>query len=363
MGASVSYNLAKRGLNVLTIERFGVTHQHGSSHGRTRIIRLAYFEDPRYVPLLKRAFDSWKEIESKAGKKLMQQTGGLMIGRPDGELATGVLRSAKTHGLPHQVLSAKEAGERFEAFNMREDFEAVYEENAGALFAEDCVRALVGLGSEAGCEFRFSEQVTGWRRSAEGLEVETKGGTHGAAKLVFCSGPWTGKLLGGVLPLQVERQVPMWFSSAKQARFSPSKMPVFIAEEAKGVFYYGVPDFGDGVKVARTHGGEVTDPDLVRKDVTTEDTTPVKKFASERLRGLGSLMTSEICLYTNTPDFNFAIGPHPDDPRVTIASACSGHGFKFGSVLGEVVADLVTDGKTRFDVGFLKPDRFRSSGS
>jgi sarcosine oxidase len=363
MGASVSYNLAKKGLNVLTIERFGVNHQNGSSHGKSRIIRLAYYEDPRYVPLLKRAFDSWREIESKAGKKLLHKTGGLMMGRPDGELVTGVLLSAKTHALNHQVLSAKEAGEKFEAFNLRDDFEAIYEESAGVLSAEECVRALVGLGSEAGCEFRFSEQVTSWKGGIEGMEVETKGGTHRATKLVFCSGAWTGKLLGGLLPLQVERQVPLWFSPSGHDWFDSSKMPVFISEEEKGVFYYGTPDFGDGVKVARTHGGEETDPDKVNRNVTAEDVAPVEKFASERLRGLGPLASSVTCLYTNTPDYNFVIGAHPDDPRATIASACSGHGFKFGSVLGEVVADMVTEGKTHFDIGFLKPDRFRSSGS
>jgi sarcosine oxidase len=363
-GASVSYNLAKKGLNVLTIERFGVNHQFGSSHGKTRIIRTAYYEDPRYVPLLKRAFESWRDVESKSGKKLLQLTGGLMIGRPEGELVSGVLRSAKTHDLPHQVLSAKEAEERFEAFSLREDFQAFYEENAGVLFAEDCVRALVGLGSEAGCEFRFSEQVSGWKRTPEGFEVETKGGTHGAARLVLCAGPWTGKLLSGLLPLQVERQVPIWFSSGGQEKFSPPKMPIFIAEEDTGALYYGVPDFGDGVKVAQTHGGELTDPDAVKRVVSEQDIARVRQFISERLRGLDdNPVASTTCLYTNTPDLNFVVGPHPSHPNMTIVSACSGHGFKFASVLGEVVADMAIEGKTRFDVEFLSPKRFVRSGS
>ncbi len=360
MGASVSYNLARKGLNVLTIERFGVNHEHGSSHGKTRIIRMAYYEDPRYVPLLRRAFDAWREIESKSGKKLMRLTGGLYIGRPDGEMVTGILRSAKTHDLPHQTLTSEEAENRFEAFGLGDGQVAVHEENAGTLFAEECVRALVGLASEAGCEFRFSEQVTGWKSGGEGVEVETKNGTHSAAKLVLCAGPWTGQLLRGALPLQVERQVPLWFSSGGKDRFSPAKMPVFISEEQKGVFYYGIPDFGDGVKVARTHGGAITDPDGVAREVTSEDVAPVQEFLSRRLRGLdGALVRSTTCLYTNTPDYNFAVGPHPDDRKVTVVSACSGHGFKFASVVGEAAADLATDGRTQLDLKFLGPARFK----
>ena len=360
----MSYNLAKKGMNVLTIERFGVNHTFGSSHGKTRIIRTAYYEDERYVPLLKRAFESWREIESKSGKKLLRMTGGLMIGSPEGELVSGVLRSAKAYGLPHKTFTAKEAEERYPAFKLPEDSEAFYEDEAGVLFAEDCVRALVGLASEAGCEFRFSEQVMGWKRVPEGFEVETNGGTQGAARLVFCSGPWTWKLLNGLIPLQVERQVPFWFPSGGQEKFSPSKMPIFICEEGKGIFYYGLPDLGDGVKVARTHGGELTDPDKVRREVTEEDSAPVRKFVSQRLSGLdGNPTASTTCLYTNTPDYNFVIGSHPSHPSVTIASACSGHGFKFASVLGEVVADLVVSGKTQFDVEFLRPDRFTKSGS
>ena len=172
MGASVSYNLAKRGLRVLTIERHGVNNKFGSSHGRTRIIRLAYYEDPRYVPLLRRAYESWHEVESKSGKKLLQVTGGLMIGKRDGELVKGVLRSAKEHNLAHEVLSASELERRFGAFTVGDGMEAVYEGGAGILFAEDCVRSFVGLASEAGCDFRFSERV-------EGVEERSRRGRGG----------------------------------------------------------------------------------------------------------------------------------------------------------------------------------------
>jgi sarcosine oxidase len=359
MGASTSYNLAKRGLRVLNIERFGVNHEFGSSHGRTRIIRMAYYEDPRYVPLLRRAYESWKEIESKSGKKLLQITGGLMIGRPDGELVKGVLKSAKEHRVPHSVLSASDAESRFEAFTLGEEYNAVYEDSAGVLFAEECVRAFVGLGSEAGCEYRFSEQVRKWSSTTEGVEVETSAGKQTAAKLVLCAGPWNGEFLQGLLPLQVERQVPLWFSSGGSDRFSPSKMPVFIMEEDPGRFYYGIPDVGHGVKVARSHGGEPSDPEKVRREVTQDDIAPVRGFISRRLRDLdGRPIASTTCLYTNTPDMNFAIGPHPSHDKVVVVSACSGHGFKFASVIGEVAADFVTGKPVPYDLKFLDPARF-----
>jgi len=363
MGAASSYNLAKRGLRVLNIERFGVNHTFGSSHGKTRIIRLAYYEDPRYVPLLRRAHSSWRELESKSGKRLLRVTGGLMIGKPDGELVKGVLKSAAAHGIQHERLTATEVERRFEAFMLEDEFGAVYEESAGVLSAEECVRAFVGLGSEEGCEYRFSEQVRKWKSTAEGVEVETPAGTQTAAKLVFCAGPWNGGLLPGLLPLRVERQVPLWFSSRGKDCFSPSKMPIFIMEEDVSKFYYGLPDVGEGVKVARTHGGEPVDPDGVRREVTEGDIAPVRGFVSRRLKGLdGNPVASTTCLYTNTPDLNFAVGLHPSDGKVVLMSACSGHGFKFASVLGEVAADFVARGSTSYDIGFLDPGRFRSAG-
>jgi len=363
MGASVSYNLASRGLRVLDLERFGVNHKFGSSHGKTRIIRLAYYEDPRYVPLLRRAFQSWRETEAKSGKRLLEITGGLMIAREDGELVQGTLRSAKAHGLPFEVISAERVEDRFPAFTLGEEYSAVYEPNAGILFAEECVRALVGLGSEAGCEYRFSEQVKGWESGPEEVEVQTSSGIQVANKVVFCGGAWNGELLKGLVPLQCERQVPLWFSSGGQDAFSPSRMPVFIMEEEAGVFYYGTPDVGHGVKVARTHGGEVSEPDHVRREVTERDITPVRGFISRRMARLdGPPIASTTCIYSNTPDLNFAVGPHPADPRLVVMSACSGHGFKFASVMGEIAADLVTEGKTSFDISFLSPGRFAESG-
>jgi len=359
MGASVTYNLAKRGLRVLNLERFGVNHKFGSSHGKTRIIRMAYYEDPRYVPLLRRAYESWREVESRSRKNLLQITGGLMMGKEGGELVPGALKSASVHGLPFEVLTASEVEGRFEAFTIPKEFKGVYERDSGILFAEACVRAFVGLASEEGGEFRFSEEVRGWRSGAEGVEVETAGGTQTADRLVVCAGAWNGKLLNGLLPLQAERQVPLWFSSGGRGEFAPPKMPVFMVEEEKDVLYYGVPEVGHGVKVGRSHGGAVGEPDGLAREVNEEDVAQVRGFVSRRLKGLdGPPIASTTCLYSNTPDRNFAVGIHPRDPRVVVVSACSGHGFKFASVIGEVAADLATGGTTAYDIAFLSPARF-----
>jgi len=360
----VSYNLARRGLRVLTLERYGVNNRFGSSHGETRIIRLAYYEDPRYVPLLRRAYESWREAEKNSGKKLLMVTGGLMIGRPEGELLTGVMKSARAYNIPHEVLSSFEAEKRFEAFTLGESMSAVYEGTAGILLAEECVRAFVGMASEEGCDFRFSEEVTRVRPGKEGVEVETNTGIQAADRLVLCGGAWNGALVGGALPLTCERQVPLWFPSGGLARFTPQRMPIFIMEEEQGVFYYGIPDVGHGVKVARSHGGELSDPDKVRREVTESDVAPVREFIARRLKKLqGPPTDSTTCIYSNTPDLNFAVGRFGGDQRITLVSACSGHGFKFGSVMGEIAADLATDKRPEFDISFLSPDRFTTSGT
>lgn len=359
MGAAVSYNLARRGLSVVNLERFTLNHKLGSSHGRTRIIRLAYYEDQRYVPLLRRAFDAWREVEAIAGRRLLLMTGGLMVGRPEGELVRGVLRSARAHGIPHKVLSSTEVEGRFEAFTLGEDFCAVYEESAGVLFAEECVEALAGLAVDEGCQMRFGEEVKGWKSGVDGVRIETSTGTLTAETVVLCAGAWNGALLRGLVPLQCERQVPLWFSSGGQAIFDAAKMPVFIIEEDRGVFYYGIPDVGHGVKVARTHGGEVGDPDSVRREVTDRDIDPVREFISHRLKRLYSTpIASTTCIYSNTPDLNFAVGRHPEEHGTIVVSACSGHGFKFASVLGEVVADIAEGKRPGFDISFLSADRF-----
>ncbi len=366
MGSAVTYNLAGRGLKVLTLESFGLNHEFGSSHGKTRIIRLAYFEDPRYVPLLRRAFDSWDELQAKSGRRILMRNGGLMIGQEDGPLLSGVLRSAKAHALPYELLGAREAVERFRAFRLEEEYSAVYEENAGILFPEECIAGYTALAKESGTTIGFTEPLIAWRRRTDGIEVESSKDRYVADRIVFAAGAWTGRLLPGLIPLTCERQVPLWFSPGGGDSFSADRMPVFIMEEADGHYFYGIPDVGHGVKVARTHEGQIVDPDKVERTVTEADVLPVRRFVRKRFPTLKpDPISSTTCLYTNTPDQNFVVDFHPEDRRAFVISACSGHGFKFSSVIGEIVADLLVDGRTGFDISFLNAGRFagRSGGS
>ncbi len=359
MGSFASYNLAKRGLRVLTLERFSLNHDRGSSHGQTRIIRLAYYEDERYVPLLKRALAAWRELEELSGRRLLTMTGGLMIGRPDGELVSGVLRSAKVHGLPHRVMSSAEATEEYSAFELDEGVSVVQEQNAGILYPEACIEAAHSMAAAAGCEFHFSEPATRWHREGDRLVVDTQQGEYNADRVVLAAGAWNTSFVGGAIPLECERQVPFWFPSTGKRCFFPDEMPVFILEEDRSRFFYGIPDVGHGVKVARSHQGRVVDPDYVDRGVSEEDLAPVEGFVAHRLPELGRVpVASASCLYTNTPDRNFVVGTHPYDRAVVVVSACSGHGFKFASVLGEVVADIASDRAAPYDISFLGADRF-----
>lgn len=356
-GASISHHLASRGAKTLTLEQFQLNHSNGSSHGRTRIIRTAYYEDPRYVPLLRSAFDGWYELQRVSGRRIIQLTGGLMIGAMDSELVKGVLRSAKEHGLEHDVLSSSEAIDRFGMFRLDEGQSAVYEKNAGVLFAEECLSAFSEAASRDGAEIRFGEALTGWKGTREGVEVRTAGETFLADRLALAAGPWNAVLLGQFLPLTCERQVQFWFRS-KSAASGPDRMPVFISDEG-GRLFYGIPDFGDGVKAAETHRGRRADPRKQERDVTQADREPPEWFVKRRLPDLEpEPRDSATCIYTNTPDRNFVIDFLPGDDRVLMVSACSGHGFKFASVIGEIAADLLLDGRTRHDISFLRAARF-----
>lgn len=343
----------------MVLERFALNHELGSSHGRTRIIRLAYFEDPRYVPLLQRAYDSWRELSAKSGRKVISRTGGLMIGPEGGTFVSGVLRSAREYSLPHRLLDGSEATAEFGAFRLGEEHSAVFDESAGILFPEECISAYVDLARAHDCEFRFSEPVNRWSKTEGGIEVETEKGRYAADWLVFSAGAWTGPLLGEIVPLTIERQVSFWFGPRGNPVFSARRMPIFIMEETPGHHFYGIPDVGDGVKVARNHEGDFVDPDNVGRDVTDRDLSPVRGFVGRRLPKLNpNPLSSTTCLYSNTPDFNFVIDFHPDDESVLVVSVCSGHGFKFSSVVGEVAADLLLDGRTPHDISFLNIGRF-----
>ncbi len=372
MGSAAAYQLAGRGARVLGLERFTPAHELGSSGGLTRIIRLAYFEHPDYVPLLRRAWELWPLLEQASGQDLLLKTGGAYIGREKSDVLAGARASAQRHGLEHEILNRDEARRRIPALELDDDMAALYEQDAGLLFAEKCVAAHLELAQRHGAELHFEELMTGWQSagggSDGGLTVTTDRGTYTCGRLVLSVGAWLPQLVPELkLPLSVERNVLFWFEPRREAElFTPDLLPVWIMElDAEHAFYGfpalpaepGVPE--QGVKIARHHGGRPVDPDTIDRRPSTADEQVVRGFIETYMPlANGPVLDSRVCMYTNTPDQHFILDTHPDDPRVVIASPCSGHGFKFSSVIGEIVADLALGEVPQFEIGFLRLARF-----
>jgi sarcosine oxidase len=360
MGSAAAWQLTARGQRVLVLDRFRPPHPHGSTHGETRVIREAYFEHPAYVPLVQRAYDLWRELERQTGKSLLRITGGLMIGPPAGVVFNGARTSAEQHGLPHEILEAGEIERRFPALRIPEQFQAVLEPRAGILKVEACVAAGLETAVHHGACLRFDEPVISWRATNGGVEVVTDQGVYSAGQLVLAGGAWLAQLLPQLAAsLRVERQVLHWFQPTRAPELhAPDRLPVHVVEYEAGRFFYALPDVGTGVKTALHHQGATVSPDAVDREVTMDEQAGMGRLAGDYLPGLAPLPQQSVtCLYTNTPDEHFLIDHHPEHAQVLIVSPCSGHGFKFASAIGEVVADLVTAGKSRFDLSLFKLDR------
>jgi sarcosine oxidase len=362
MGSATCYHLARRAVRVLGLERFGIPHALGSSHGYSRVIRMAYFEHPDYVPLLRRASELWRELEQAAGQTLFHEVGGVYMGPPTGHVVAGATDAARRHGLAHEALSHAALAERFPQFKVPGDFTGVWEPRAGFLLPEKVVAAQAELALRNGADLRGREAVLDWSAGASGVTVRTNKGEYHADKLLFCGGPWTGRIVRDLgVELVVTRQVLGWVWPRKPELFRLGLFPVWGIEAADGSLSYGFPMTGDnpGLKVARHGRGPATDPDNVVRDATAADEAEVHSILSRNLPdGDGPTLSVRICLYTMSPDEHFIIDRHPGHERVTVASGFSGHGFKFASVVGEVLADLALEGKTALPAGFLGLERF-----
>ena len=353
MGSAAAHHLARRGARVLGLDRFAPPHALGSSHGRSRIIREAYFEDPLYVPLVRRAYELWAALERESGRPLLVRTGGLMIGPPDGVVVAGALRSAREHGLPHEELDASDVHRRVPGFRPTADMAGVWEPRAGYLVPEAVIAAHLALAARDGAELHTDEPAVEWRATADGVEVTTGRGAYAADRLVLAAGAWMPRLLGALgVPLAVERTVLHWFRPRHPTTlFDVARFPIFLCEYTPGLAWYGFPDVGDGVKVALHHHGEPADPDTLRRDVAPEEVAYVRALLRTFMPAAdGALVESAVCMYTNTPDEHFVVDRHPAHPQVVIASACSGHGFKFASAIGEQLAALALDAEPTFDL-------------
>lgn len=363
MGSAALCQIARRKRRVLGLEQFHPAHALGSSHGGSRIIRQAYFEDPSYVPMLLRAYELWEDLERSTGRHLFLQTGGLMVGAPGCAVVAGSARSAREHGLAHDLLEPDQIMRRFPAVRPRPDEIALFEAKAGLLFPEDCVAAHLQRAVAAGAEARFGVRVTGWRISSEGLVlVQTSAGELAAEGLVITAGPWLGQIAPDLgLPLNVERNVMHWFEPAANApQFGPDQLPIYIVERPECTPFYGFPDVGgQGIKIGYHHSQQVTTPEGLDRTVAPTEVAEMRKTLTDWMPdGAGRWLKSAVCMYTNTPDHNFVIGEHPNHQQVVVAGGFSGHGFKFCSVIGEVLADLALAGNTPHSIDLFRPDRF-----
>lgn len=361
VGSAACYHLAKRGARVLGLDQFPGGHDRGSSHGDTRVIRQAYFEHSDYVPLLLRAYELWRELEGETGADLLHQVGLLQVGPPEGFVVRGVLEAARLHGLVVQSLSGKEVPRRFPGFRAAEGAVGVFEPAAGYLRVERCVLTHLAAATSHGAEFRFGVTAHGFEEAVSGVRVLTDKGDFSAAKLVVTAGPWAPQLLADVgVPLVVRRKHLYWFPTNERSYHQSNGCPTYLYEVPSGVFY-GFPQIDEsGVKMAEHSGGEVVnDPKNDPRLLDEVDLARVEAFKTEHLPGVGSPMQRRgVCFYTMTPDEHFLVDRHPRNDHAFFAAGLSGHGFKFTSVLGEVMADLALSGQTTLPVEFLGLGRF-----
>lgn len=367
MGSAAVYHLAKRGVNVLGIEQFEIAHDLGSSHGLTRIIRLAYYEHPSYVPLLHRTYDLWWELERESGESLLHITGSIDAGPEDSDVFAGSLRSCQEHNLAHEVLTSKELTARFPGFRFPSETMAVFQPQGGLLVPEKCIEAHTQVAKRHGAVIHTGERVQGWEPTADGgVTVRTDANTYTARKLVITAGAWAYKLVSQVKGIAVpERQVLIWLQTHQPELFALDRFPVWNALVEEGR-YYGFPEFNPngntpGMKYGRWHHREeVVDPDTVDRSVYDEDETLLRQFGERYFpEGAGRTLDMKVCMFTNTTDEHWVIDTLPDTPQVTVAAGFSGHGYKMCSVIGEILADLAQNATTHHDISLFKLDRER----
>lgn len=365
MGSAAARHLARRGAAVLGLEQFTPAHALGSSHGDSRIVRKAYFEHPDYVPLLRRAYRLWDELDTEIGRPLFVRTGALMIGAADSAVVAGTLASAAKWELAHEVLDAALMRRRFSQFSLRPHEIAVFEADAGYVNPEEAVRTHLNLARRDGADLRFGAKVAAWSLDGDGVVVEFGGGRARARSMVLAAGPWTAPLAPGLgMPLRVGRRVMHYLSPvADPARFDPARCPVYVFQTGPGDAIYGFPLIGDpagGVKVGFHYRGADVDPDTLDRTVSGAEREEMRALLAERIPGLaGEHVDARVCMYTLTPDEHFVIDLLPDSAgRVALAAGLSGHGFKFTPVVGEILADLALHGATEHPIGFLGATRF-----
>jgi len=369
MGSATSYYLAKRGYKVLGLEQFDISHEFGSHAGQSRIIRKAYFEHPGYVPLLERAYENWEALEWETGKQVYYKTGLLYAGNPNNEMIKGVERSAGLYNIDLDQMNIAAAVDQFPQFKFPDDFEILFEPEAGFITPEKAIRLYASQAKKNGAAIHSNEKVIDWKKDKNIILLKTDKQTYQCDKLIITAGAWAGKMIPGLADkIKVTRQFVAWIKTKNDDQFELNKFPCWmISDDEKHGCYYGFPlldteKFGEpaGLKLAHHFPNEVTDPDKVDRLTTEKDIQNLNYCLNKYLPGVfDSILHTKICLYANSPDENFIIDKLPGyEENVSIACGFSGHGFKFASVVGEILADLAIEGRSDLPIEFLNAKRF-----
>jgi sarcosine oxidase len=374
VGSATVYQLARRGVRVLGIDQFAPPHTFGSTHGETRVTRLAIGEGAHYTPLAIRSHEIWRELEAANGASLLTTNGGLIIsGASSGSTFHGssffatTVEAARKHNITHELLDSTQIRRRFPQFTIGDQETGYYEPSAGFVRPEECIAAQLKLAEYHGARILLNEKVTGFAQDAGRVTVTTKAGRYEADKLVVAAGPWLPQLLGSNYSrhFKIYRQVLSWFDVGEHyADFAPERFPIFIWElpQSRGGIY-GFPAVGGpqgGMKIATEYYEATTTPETADRNVSAAEVGSMyRQFVAPYVRGVGpACVKSAVCLYTVTDDFGFVVDRHPQFERIIVASPCSGHGFKHSAALGEAVSDLVQDRQPRFDLNAFGFARF-----
>lgn len=361
VGSAALYHLAQAGANVIGLDRFAPPHARGSSHGDTRVIRMAYFEHPDYVPLLRQAYQAWHTLETLSGQQLYFPTGVLQIGPEHGEVIAGIRHSAAKHNLAIESFTANEIPRTFPGVQTPENVVGLLERDAGYLLVSKCISAYLTAATGLGATLLTETPVERWEERGNEFVLHTSGNTLRAKQLVICGGAWAAQFVTDLgVPLTILRKHLYWFANQTSHYTTHSNFPVFLMETPSGI-YYGFPQIDpQGVKLARHDGGEpIADANLHTQAEDRADQISVESFLSSYLPQLSRQCTRHAtCMYTMTPDQHFLLGSHPARPGLHFASGLSGHGFKFASALGMALADLATTGQTSAPIDFLSVKRF-----
>jgi sarcosine oxidase len=363
MGSATAYHLARRGQRVLGLERFDIPHDFGSSHGITRIIRIAYPEGAAYVPLLRRAYELWRDLETLSGERLLFVTGCVDAGAPDSATVRGSLETCRQFDLDHQALDARSLHQRFPGYRFPDEISAILQPDGGFLLPERCIVNYAKAAQASGAEIHPRERVIGWDSSGSGVKVRTEHESYRARHLVITAGPWASQICPVLRKLAVpERQVVLWAEPLRSELFQLGAFPVFNLEAPEGRFYgcpvYEVPGF----KIGKYHHlRENVDPDGVDREIHPEDEAALREGIRRYFPDAdGPALAMKTCMFTNSPDEHFILDAHPETDNVYVAAGFSGHGFKFASVVGEIMTDLALDGGTKYAdrIGMFRLARF-----